>query len=65
MLGGSLVAIPIRVTGPLERPEITYLSPADIGAGLLNIPLRILGMPLGAMRLFTPSGNPQEKDIGK
>ncbi|HEX6440024.1 MAG TPA: AsmA-like C-terminal domain-containing protein [Candidatus Binatia bacterium] len=58
MLGGSLVGIPVRVTGELEHPNVTYLSPADIGAELLNIPLRILGMPLGAMRLFTPGGNP-------
>jgi hypothetical protein len=44
----------VRVTGELEHPHVTYLSPADIGAELLNIPLRILGMPIGAMRLFTP-----------
>ena len=54
MLGGSLVGIPVRVTGELEHPEVSYLSPADIGAELINIPLRILGMPIGAMRLFTP-----------
>jgi hypothetical protein len=54
MLGGSLVGIPVRVSGELEHPEVSYLSPADIGAELLNIPLRILGMPIGAMRLFTP-----------
>jgi hypothetical protein len=63
MLGGSLVGIPVRVTGSLERPDVTYLSPADVGMELLNIPLRILGMPLGAMRLFTPSGDPRAKDI--
>jgi hypothetical protein len=60
LLGGSLVGIPVRVRGELEHPDVTYLSPADIGAELLNIPLRILGVPLGAMRLFTPRGNPRE-----
>jgi hypothetical protein len=60
LLGGSLVGIPVRVTGELEHPDVTYLSPADIGAELLNIPLRILGIPLGAMRLFTPRGNPSD-----
>ena len=54
VLGGSLVGIPVRVTGELEHPEVSYLSPADVGAELINIPLRILGMPIGAMRLFTP-----------
>jgi hypothetical protein len=60
VLGGSLVGIPVRISGELEHPVVTYLSPADIGAELLNIPVRILGIPLGAMRLFTPRGNPSD-----
>jgi hypothetical protein len=63
--GGSLVAIPVRVSGSLERPDVSYLLPADIGAELLTIPLRILGMPIGAMRLFTPAGDPSDKKIAK
>src|SRR5690242_9024034 len=63
LLGGTLVGIPVRINGSLDRPAITYLSPTDIGAELLNIPLRILGMPLGALRLFTP--NKDIKDNGK
>jgi hypothetical protein len=49
----------------LARPNVTYLSPADIGAELLNIPLRIFGLPLGAMQLFTPSGNPSDQSIAE
>jgi hypothetical protein len=53
ILGGSLVGIPIRITGALDRPDVTYLSPADVGAELhLSIALRILSVPLRAMRLF-------------
>jgi hypothetical protein len=55
VLGASIVGIPVRVSGSLERPDVTYLSPADVGAELLNMPLRILRLPFGAMRLFTPS----------
>jgi len=62
MLGGSLIGIPIRITGSLDRPEVTYLSPTDVGVELLNIPLRILKMPLGAVRLFTPSGDERDKN---
>jgi hypothetical protein len=51
----SLLGIPVRVTGPLENPNVSYLSPTDVGAQLLNIPLRILGLPLEAIRLFTPN----------
>jgi hypothetical protein len=60
MFGGTLVGIPVRVSGSLEHPDVSYLSAADIGGELLNIPLRILGLPLGAMRLFTPSGRPSD-----
>jgi hypothetical protein len=54
--GGSIVGIPLRVSGALEHPEISYLSPADIGAELLNVPLRVLGIPLNAIRWFIPEG---------
>jgi hypothetical protein len=57
IFGGSLVGIPVRVAGSLDRPTVTYLSPADVGMELLNIPMRIFGIPLEAIRLFTPSGD--------
>ena len=65
LLGGSLVGIPIRITGSLDRPDITYLSPADVSAELLNVPLRILGAPLDAIRLFTPRGRTREDGVAE
>jgi len=61
LLGGSILGIPVRVTGPLEQPNISYLSPSAVGAELLNIPQRILGLPLEAIRLFTPSAREPER----
>ena len=61
LLGGSIVGIPVRVTGSLEQPDVTYLSPSAVGAELLNIPMRILGLPLEAIRLFTPKMREPEK----
>jgi AsmA-like protein len=55
LLSGSIIGIPIRITGSLDHPDVTYLSPQDVGAELLNIPMRILGLPLDAIRLFTPN----------
>ncbi|HSK30174.1 MAG TPA: AsmA-like C-terminal region-containing protein, partial [Candidatus Limnocylindria bacterium] len=57
IVGGSLVGIPVRVNGPLARPKVTYLSPADVGMELLSVPMRILGAPLEAIKLFAPSGD--------
>jgi hypothetical protein len=54
-IGGSILGIPVRVVGPLDNPTITYLSPTDVGSELLNLPVRILGLPLEAIRLFTPN----------
>jgi hypothetical protein len=55
LLSGSIVGIPIRITGSLDHPDVAYLSPTDVGAELLNIPMRILGLPLDAIKLFTPN----------
>jgi len=55
-VGGTLVGIPIRVSGPLERPDVAYLAAQDVGAELINVPLRILGSPFDALKLFVPSG---------
>ena len=51
----SLLGIPVRVTGPLENPDVSYYPRRNVGAQLLNIPLRILDLPLEAIRLFTPN----------
>jgi len=63
LLGGSIVGIPVRVTGSLERPDVSYLSPSDVGMELLNVPMRLLGLPLGAIRLFSPGGDADDKAI--
>ena len=55
-VGGSILGIPVRVVGPLGRPNVSYLSPTDVGTELLYVPVRILGLPLEAIRLFTPNG---------
>jgi len=62
VIGGSLVGIPIRISGSMERPEVSYLSPADIGGELLSLPMKILGAPLDAIRLFVPSGEKTDKN---
>ena len=62
ILGGSILGIPVQVTGSLEQPNVTYLSPSAVGAKLLNISQTILGLPLEAIRLFTPNvRRPEER----
>jgi AsmA-like C-terminal region len=54
ILGGSLVGIPVELSGAIEQPQVSYLSPAALGAEFVNIPLRILKLPLDALQMFTP-----------
>jgi hypothetical protein len=61
ILSGSMVGIPVEVSGPLERPRVSYLSPAALGAELVNIPLRILKAPLDALQIFTPFCRTEQK----
>ena len=60
IIGGTLVGIPIRISGSLEQPDVVYLSPADIGSELLNLPIRILGVPLESIKVFVPRGDGDE-----
>ena len=49
-----MVGIPVEVSGAIDQPRVSYLSPAALGAELVNIPLRILKAPLDALQIFTP-----------
>jgi len=51
ILGGNLVAIPVRVTGNLKNPSVIPLEPSAVGAGLLGILERTLKLPV---RLIEP-----------
>ena len=54
ILSGEVLGIPVRVSGSLSSPNVRYLPAADVGAELLSIPARILGVPRSAIRMFTP-----------
>jgi len=45
VLGGSLVSIPVRVTGELRNPKVTPLSASAVGKGLLGVMKRTIKLP--------------------
>ena len=61
ILSGSMVGIPVEVAGSLEQPRVSCLSPAALGAEILNIPVRLLKMPLEGLQIFTPREPGAEK----
>jgi uncharacterized protein YhdP len=45
-LGGTLVSIPVRVSGAFSDPTVTPLSPTAVGSSLLNLMKNTVGLPV-------------------
>ena len=59
IVGRNLVAIPIKVTGDLENPEVSNLSPSAIGSGLLGIMEKVLKSPVNLIQPIIPGDKNQ------
>jgi len=51
ILGGTLVSIPVKVTGDIAQPRISPLAPSAVGSGILGIAERALKLPV---KMFSP-----------
>jgi uncharacterized protein YhdP len=63
ILGGTLVSIPIQVTGDFEKPKISYLSPSSVGKKLLNITKRVFKAPVKIIKPIIPARKKNGTDI--
>jgi hypothetical protein len=54
VLGGSLVSVPVKVSGDFANPNVTPLSPSAVGKGLLNVMTRTLKLPLKVIEPVVP-----------
>jgi hypothetical protein len=54
ILGGRLVAIPMKATGNLEDPQITALSPSAVGTSILEMIERTLLLPIEIIQPLVP-----------
>jgi len=52
ILGGTLLSIPVKVTGDMDDPSITYLNPADVGNGLVDMMKRAFQLPVKIIPWF-------------
>jgi hypothetical protein len=59
ILGGTLISIPIKVTGDIRDPTVTPLSASAVGSEILGIMKRILRLPFKIIPL-----TPEEKKGG-
>jgi len=60
ILGGRLVAIPMKATGDLEDPQVMALSPSAVGTSILEMIQRTLMLPVEIIQPLVPGMQPQE-----
>jgi hypothetical protein len=60
ILGGTIVSIPVQVSGPWSNPTITPLPASAVGSRLLGIMKRTLELPVEVMESL-PSGETKSK----
>ncbi|MGM0423433.1 MAG: AsmA-like C-terminal domain-containing protein [Thermodesulfobacteriota bacterium] len=60
ILGGNLVVVPIRVSGDLEQPRITPMSPTAVSHTLLNILTRSLQVPVDLLEPLLQEKEPED-----
>jgi len=54
ILGGTLISIPLRVTGDLNDPSIVVMSPTAIGSGLIGMMKRTINLPVKIIEPIMP-----------
>jgi hypothetical protein len=60
ILGGRLIAIPMRASGPIDDPRLTPLSPTAVGTSLLEMMQRTLMLPFHVIQPLVPGWEGQE-----
>lgn len=53
---GTVVTVPVGITGPMADPKVSLMPPDAVGEGLLGVVKRTLGLPLQILRPIVPQG---------
>ncbi len=61
IMGGTLISIPVRVSGDLANPDVVFLSPKAVGTRILDIMENIIKLPVDIISPMMPKGKEQEK----
>jgi hypothetical protein len=61
VMGGTLISIPVKVSGELADPEVTFLAPSAVGSRLVELMKNILQLPV---EIISPV-LPREKETRK
>lgn len=61
ILGGSLVTVPVRISGPLQDPEVSYHPVQQVGSGMLGILRRTVNYPIHLVEPVLPKREPKRE----
>jgi hypothetical protein len=61
VLKGTLISIPLRITGKLDDPSIIILSPTAVGKGVLEIMSRTMSLPVKIMEPVIPQNKEKKQ----
>ncbi len=56
ILGGSVLSVPLDVTGDFNNPEVSFHPASAVGSGLLGLIKRIIEAPVRLFDPFLPAG---------
>jgi hypothetical protein len=60
-MGGTLISIPVRVSGDLTNPDVVFLSPTAVGSRILNLLKNIVKLPVDIISPMLPKDKTQEQ----
>jgi hypothetical protein len=60
-MGGTLISIPVRVSGDLTNPDVVFLSPTAVGSRILKLFENIIKLPVDIVSPILPKGKEQEQ----
>jgi len=61
IMGGTLISIPVRVSGDLADPNVVFLSPTAVGSRILRLLENIVELPVDIISPILPKEKEQEK----
>jgi hypothetical protein len=54
MMGGTLISIPVKVSGDLADPDVTFLAPSAVGSRILELMKNIVELPVQIISPILP-----------
>jgi hypothetical protein len=61
IMGGTLITIPVRVSGDMTDPDVVFLSPTAVGKRILSIMKNIIKLPVDIISPLMPKEKEEKK----